>query len=251
MLPRNWLPSALVGAGFLLAAALPAAGQTPPSDSAAPADSAALPPKQAFVVAAIGDSLTDARSNGGKYLDYLREYCPESRFDNYGKGGNMVNQMQRRFARDILGEPAVDGVPAKPAYTHVIVFGGVNDITSDVTALRTNPKIERDLTSMYALAHEHGMKVVALTVAPWGGFKRYYNARRGASTHELNAWIKGQHDTGAVDAVVDAFGMLSCGNPNRLCPQYVKPFNDGLHFNAAAHRKLGEALHREVFSQCR
>src|SRR5689334_6399652 len=74
------------------------------------------PPKQPVSVAAIGDSLTDARSNGGKFLDLLRERCPRSRFDNYGKGGQMVNQMRRRFAGDLFG-------PGRPSYTHVIVFG--------------------------------------------------------------------------------------------------------------------------------
>ena len=92
------------------------------------------------VVAAMGDSLTDARSNGGKYLDVLRKRCPNSRFDNYGKGGEMVNQMRRRFADDLFA-------PGKPAYTHVIVFGGVNDLYSDRTAGRTPPGIERDIAA--------------------------------------------------------------------------------------------------------
>jgi len=192
-------------------------------------------------VAAVGDSLTDARSHGGKFLERLRERYPHSRFDNYGKGGGMVNQMRRRFARDVLGETPTGRID-KPDYTHVIVFGGVNDLYSDQTAGRTPAKIERDLTAMYELARTRGIAVVAMTVAPWGGFKRYYNARRGAATRELNAWIRAQGRSGKVDAVIDAYALLSCGDPERLCPRFVPPFRDGLHFNGEGHAKLADAL---------
>ena len=201
------------------------------------------PPPQPVVVAAMGDSLTDARSNGGKFLDVLRERCPQSRFDNYGKGGQMVNQMRRRFTDEIFG-------PGKPAYTHVIVFGGVNDLYSDLTAGRTPAKIEADLTIMYEAAHRHGARVVALTVAPWGGFTRYFNASRSATTLELNRWILAQRDAGAVDGAIDAYGLLSCGDATVLCPRYAPPFKDGLHFGVEGHRKLGEALFDQVFASC-
>jgi lysophospholipase L1-like esterase len=190
----------------------------------------------------MGDSLTDARSHGGKFLDVLRRRCPLSRFDNYGVGGQMVNQMRHRFDDDVFG-------PGKPAYTHVIVFGGVNDLYSDQTAGRTPALIERDLTFMYQEAHRHGAKVVALTVAPWGGFTRYFNASRSAATLDLNRWILAQRDSGAVDAAVDAYGLLSCGDPTVLCPSYTAPFHDGLHFGSEGHERLGEAL-AQVFATC-
>ena len=224
------MAQASLAALALLAAPARARGDTPA-------------PKQPVIVAAMGDSLTDARSNGGKFLDLLRERCPRSRFDNYGKGGQMVNQMRRRFAGDLFG-------PGRPAYTHVIVFGGVNDLYSDLTAGRTPAKIEQDLTLMYQEARRHGARVVALTVAPWGGFTRYFNASRSAATLELNRWISAQRDAGAVDAVVDAYGLLSCGDPTRLCPRYTPPYTDGIHFGAEGHRRLGEALFDQVFSGC-
>ena len=68
--------------------------------------------RTAYVVAAIGDSLTDPRVNGGLYLRYLCQALPrKSGFDSYGKGGEMVNQMRRRFAADVLGVPPD---PSKP-----------------------------------------------------------------------------------------------------------------------------------------
>lgn len=225
---------------------------------AARADDVAAPAKRAYSVAAIGDSLTDPKAQGGKYLDLLRERCPASRFDAYGRGGQMVNQMRARFARDIFGDASDDG-PAvdKPRYTHVIVFGGVNDLYSDRTAGRTVAKIEADLAAMYSMAHARGVAVVALTVAPWGGFSRYYNERRGRATAELNRWIGSQLSdpsatgarAGTVDAVVDTVPLLSCGDPTRLCPRYAR--KDQIHWTALGQQRLGEELHAKLFADCR
>lgn len=227
---RSPSPAAALGLAALALATRPASADEPR-------------PKTPYVVAAMGDSLTDARSHGGKFLDVLRARCPRSRFDNYGKGGEMVNQMRRRFDEELFG-------PGKPAYTHVIVFGGVNDLYSDQTAGRTPAKIERDLTAMYDDAHRHGAKVVAITVAPWGGFTRYFNASRGAATLEVNRWILAQRDAGVVEAAVDSYPMLSCGDPTSLCPRFTSPFHDGLHFGADAHALLGEALFAQAFADC-
>ena len=135
-------------------------------------------------------------------------------------------------------------------YTHVVLFGGVNDLYSDLTAGRTPPKIAEDLLWMYTQARARGMQVVAVTVAPWGGFRKYYNERRGESTQRLNRWIADQFDAGTVDYVVDAYSLLSCGNPELLCPEYAKPFRDGIHFGPAGHDQLGEALFEQVFRDC-
>jgi lysophospholipase L1-like esterase len=207
-------------------------------------DAHADPPAKApVVVAAMGDSLTDPRSGGGKYLDVLRKRCPQSRFDSYGKGGEMVNQMRHRFTDDIFG-------PGKPAYTHVIVFGGVNDLYSDLTAGRTPALIERDLTAMYDAAHKHGAKVVAITVTPWGGFTRYFNPTRLAATLSLNQWILAQRTSGAIEAAVDAYPLLSCGDSTKLCDKLLGNFKDGLHFGAEGHEKLGEELFAQAFTGC-
>ncbi len=46
--------------------------------------------------------------------------------------------------------------------------------------------------------------------------ERWFTPRRGAATKELNAWIQ----SGPADAVVDAYTLLSCGDPERLCPDF-------------------------------
>jgi lysophospholipase L1-like esterase len=215
-----------------------------PPPSAQPLSALAVQsPREAYVVAATGDSLTDARSRGGRFLDVLRKRCPGSRFDNYGKGGEMVSQMRKRFDADMFAA-------GKPHYTHIIVFGGVNDLYSDLTAGRTPVKIAADLAWMYREAHDHGARVIALTVAPWGGFKRFFNEGRSNATLVLNRWILAQEGATLVDAAVDTYGMLSCGDATRLCPAYMPPFADGLHFGDEGHGKLGEALFARVFANC-
>lgn len=195
----------------------------------------------------MGDSLTDYQSHGGKYLQYLAEKCPLSRFDSYGKGGQMVNQMRARFDRDIVGTPA-DPENPKPKYTHVIVLGGVNDVCSDQTAKRTPALITSDLGTMYASAKRAGMKVIAINIAPWGGFKKFYNPSRAAATREVNQWIRAQAAQGVIDHSFDPGPVLTCGESDKLCKTLA--WKDGLHFNAAGHRKLGEALFKQYFSDC-
>ncbi len=154
----------------------------------------------------------------------------------------MVNQMRRSFDEQIASS-------SKP-YTHLVVLGGVNDLYSDLTAFRTPPKIESDLEYMYRTAKARGMKVIALTVAPWGGFKRYFNPSRAEATHTVNAWIRERLAAGEADAVVDAYALLSCGDPDVLCDRFFTPFKDGIHFGPEGHRVLGEALYRAAFSDC-
>ena len=221
----------------------PAPSAAPESPSSAP--SSVSGKKRRYLVAAMGDSITDTRHGGGRYLAFLKEKCPESRFDSYGKGGDMVNQMRRRFDGDILDTTSD---PTKPRYTDVIVYGGVNDLYSDLTAGRTVAKIEADLSAMYSAARAHGLRVIAVTVSPWGGFKRYFTDARFATTEELNRWILGKGH-GGIDVVVDSFPILACGRS--LCSELSAPFQDGLHFGPEGHRRLAEALMKSAFSDCR
>ena len=195
-----------------------------------------------YIIAAIGDSLTDPRSHGGGYLEYLKTRCPTLEIDNFGKGGTMVNQMRRRFDDQVAS--------SVHRYTHLVIFGGVNDLYSDLTAFRTPAKIEADLGWMYSAAKERGLRIVALTVAPWGGFTRYDNPRRRSATLELNAWILERKSLGEVDVVVDAYRLLSCGDPALLCPSYEPPHHDGLHFGKGGHEVLGQALYEAEFRHC-
>jgi len=66
----------------------------------------------------------------------------------------------------------------------------------------------------------------------------------------VNAWIREQPGRGHVDQVVDAYALLSCGDPESLCERFVQPFKDGIHFGRAGHELLGQALYQQAFSDC-
>lgn len=146
----------------------------------------------------------------------------------------MVNQMLAQLRRHLLETDS--------QYSHWVVFGGVNDLYSDQTAHRTLAKIERDLGAIYAMGHKRNSLVVALTVAPWGGFHRWYTDERGVNTTALNRWIVNQQVVGAVDFVVESGASLTCGDTASLCPSLGEPFRDGLHFGSEGHQRLGNSL---------
>ncbi len=234
---------AIGGVCFLFVASLIGAPKLEPgaTERASPVGSGAATPKKRYSLAAIGDSLTDKKSQGGKYLEYLQEKCPKSRFDSWGKGGNMVSQMRKRFARDVLGEGAQG---ARPNYSHLIVLGGIADIGSNETAGRTTDKIQADLTAMYKAAHDKGITVVALTIPPWGGFSEYNDERHRMMT-VMNGWLKKK--PAPVDHVVDIYPKLVC-NERELCPAYAWP--DKLHWSKKGHEIVGELLYQQLFSDC-
>lgn len=191
----------------------------------------------------LGDSLSDPKVGGGGYLRPLLAHCPGARIDNLARGGFMLNQMRRRFA--------TEGMPLlSQGVTHLVVFGGVNDLYSDESAGRSFEKISRDLEHLYSAARQRGIAVIAVTVAPWGGFSRYFTPRRAQATRRLNDWIAEQRASGLVNSVVDASALLACGDPERLCPEYEAASRDGLHFGKLGHERLGQAL-VEAFGPCR
>jgi lysophospholipase L1-like esterase len=198
------------------------------------------PPTRVLV---LGDSLSDERVGGGGFVRLLRESCPGVTFDNRSKGGFMVNQIRKRLESEVL--------PEGGQYSHAIVFGGVNDLYSDETANRRLPRIQADLTRIYAALTQRHIDVIAITVTPWGGFRRWYTPARGQNTLSLNRWIVDQAAGGTIAGALDAYPLLSCGEPELLCPALAAPFKDGLHFGKLGQQKLGEALRALAFPGCK
>lgn len=190
----------------------------------------------------LGDSLTDEKVGGGGFVRILREHCAKATFDNRAKGGFMVNQIRKRLETEVL--------PENGHYSHAIVFGGVNDLYSDQTANRSLARIESDLTRIYSALKARGTDVIAITVTPWGGFKRWFTPERGKNTLTLNGWIQSQPSSGTIWTALDAYPLLSCGDPERLCPELAAPLKDGLHFGKLGHKKLAEALLAGPFKSC-
>jgi lysophospholipase L1-like esterase len=190
----------------------------------------------------LGDSLTDEKVGGGDFVRILRERCARVTFDNRAKGGFMVNQIKKRLETEVL--------PEGRRYSHAIVFGGVNDLYSDQTANRTLARIEGDLSRIYDELKARGTDVIAITVTPWGGFKKWFTPARSQNTQTLNGWILAQPAAGTLSATLDAYPLLSCGDPERLCPELAAPHKDGLHFGKLGHQKLAEALLAGPFRAC-
>ena len=193
-------------------------------------------------VLVLGDSLTDEKVGGGGFVRILRQSCVGVSFENRAKGGFMVNQIKKRLDKEIL--------PENRFYSHAIVFGGVNDLYSDQTANRTLPRIESDLTQIYQALTSRGTQVIAITVTPWGGFKRWFTPQRSKNTLALNSWILAEPASGAVWNAFDAYPLLSCGDPERLCAELAAPHKDGLHFGKLGHERLAKALLQGPFRSC-
>ena len=170
-----------------------------------------------YVVAAIGDSLTDPRAGGGKYLKALARRCPDSRFDAYGVGGQRTDHMRWRFTQDLFG-PSLPWLK-RPHYTHVIVLGGVNDLAAASLSDARIDRIKANLSSMYRLGRQRGLSVVGVTVPPWGRL-RGVKDRRADATRDLNEWIVEQAKAHVIDHAVEVYPLLSCGDPQVLCPEY-------------------------------
>jgi lysophospholipase L1-like esterase len=217
-----------------------APGPTPAPAAPLTARGDAQPPLRSVLV--LGDSLSDEKVGGGGFVKLLRKRCPGVAFDNRAKGGFMVNQMRRKLEGEIL--------PEGGRYTHAIVFGGVNDLYSDQTANRSLSRIQNDLERIYENLRQRGVSVIAITVAPWGGFKPWYTPARGATTRALNAWIVDQAARGNVTEALDLYPLLSCGEPELLCPRFSPPHGDGLHFGKLGHEVLEGALAQTAFRAC-
>jgi lysophospholipase L1-like esterase len=194
-------------------------------------------------VLVLGDSITDEAVGGGGFVKILRKACAGATFDNRAKGGFMVNQIKKRLETEVL--------PDNGRYSHAIVFGGVNDLYSDETANRSLERIESDLGRIYQELATRQIEVVAITVTPWGGFSKWFTPRRGDNTKLLNAWILAQPSAGTIAAALDAYPLLSCGEPEKLCPELAAPHKDGLHFGKGGQERLGQALLDGPFQACK
>ena len=142
---------------------------------------------------------------------------------NRGINGQRSDQVQSRFARDVLGE--------RPQY--VIVLAGVNDIYQG----RRPVAVQGNLASMYDHARAASIIPVAATVLP------YDTATSGeaAAIRELNRWIEATANTRGIPYCDTHRVVADPQNPDRLAGS-----PDGLHPDVAAYRRMGEALARTI-----
>jgi hypothetical protein len=94
------------------------------------------------------------------YAQRLAELCKNVEVRNLSKVGFGAFQLRQRFKQQFLDNPYVN--LKDPELEYWLVFqGGLNSVG---TPERTN----HDIRELFMLAHARGLKVVALSLTPWG-----------------------------------------------------------------------------------
>jgi acyl-CoA thioesterase I len=184
------------------------------------------PPAGQTRVVFFGDSITD--------LWKLDESFPGKGFINRGIGGQTTSQMLVRFRQDVI-----DLQPKT-----VIILAGTNDIAGNTGAI-SNQDIEANLSSMFDLAHAHGIQVVFSSLLPVNNYtpqsQEFFRSRPRDRILALNRWLKdysSEHQAIYLDyfsPMLDEQGMLK-----RDLTQ------DGLHPNQAGYAIMGPLAERAI-----
>jgi lysophospholipase L1-like esterase/peptidoglycan/xylan/chitin deacetylase (PgdA/CDA1 family) len=201
-------------------------------------------------VAILGDSITDGRgstTNGNdRWPDMLMRRIQANAGTrgmgvlNHGIGGN-------RLLRHGLGPSALArfdwDVVAQTGVRWLIVFEGVNDIGSRLSAEKTNQSwataddIIAAFKQMILRAHTHGIKVYGATTTPFGG-SFYDSPETEADRTKVNQWIL---SSGAFDGVVDFDRIVrDPQQPGRLLPAFDS--GDHLHLSPVGYTVMADGI---------
>ncbi|MEU0331886.1 GDSL-type esterase/lipase family protein [Streptomyces sp. NPDC006193] len=194
-------------------------------------------------VVALGDSLTDGTGStpdtNRRWPDRLARRLRGHRLGvlNAGIAGN-------RLLRDGTGPSALARLDAdaldRARVRALVVLEGINDITGVPQAHDTAAYAEA-YRALVARAHARGIRVVGVTLTPYGGHPAWTAARE-AVRQRVNAFIRGG---GAFDAVADADAAVrDPADPVRLLPGYDP--GDHLHFNDRGMAAVAETVRRAL-----
>lgn len=170
----------------------------------------------------MGDSLTLA---GVYEIELIKLLGPAWMTINKGKSGDSTTGMLARFQTDVID-------PGDAAY--VIIWGGTND-------LRWLPKdvTEDSLQAMYTMAHNAGIKVVAVTITPYNEESELNKIK----LLEINAWI--QNTAIDVNYVADAYTAVEDPyHPGYILPVYDS--GDHVHLSYAGYTKVATTIYNAV-----
>ncbi len=210
----------------------------------------------ARAIVTLGDSITDGalstKNANRRWPNVLAERLKQERgLENVsvldeGIGGNRVLNEQAgpsalsRFDRDVLGQSGVK---------YLIILEGINDIgrlsntrgmapEDDITA----QNLEHALTQIADRAHEHGIKVFAATLTPYGG-AGYHSDKGEQVRKDYNNWMR---TSGVFDGVID-FDKITGdpSNPDRFNPAYDS--GDHLHPADAGYKAMGDGIDLKLF----
>ncbi|MFD5792628.1 GDSL-type esterase/lipase family protein [Streptomyces diastatochromogenes] len=194
-------------------------------------------------VVAFGDSLTDGNGSTAdtnhRWPDRLAHRLSGHRLGvlNAGVAGN-------RLLRDGVGPSALARLDAdaldRAGVRALIVFEGINDIKGSPEA-NDPAAFAAAYRTLVARAHARGIRVVGVTLTPYGGYPAYTPARE-AVRQRVNAFIR---TGGAFDAVADADAAVrDPAAPQRILPGYDP--GDHLHFNDAGMNRVAKVVARAL-----
>ena len=187
-------------------------------------------------IVAMGDSTTagtpafesprESPPNGrgdetSQYAYWLMQAHADWDVINQGINGQRSDEIRARFAQDVIAKrPAV-----------VVIIAGVNDVYQG----RPAQHVKDQLASMYRLAHEAGIVVVAGTIIPYNSATPDQNARM----HDVNDWIR-MMARDATRGVISVDTRAAVASPQS--PDLLISSPDGLHPDAAGYRRMAEAI---------
>jgi lysophospholipase L1-like esterase len=170
----------------------------------------------------MGDSLTET----GVYEAELSSLLgPDWSTINLGRSGDKTSDMVTRFQAEVIdsGDAA-----------YVIIWGGVVDLFYD-----TAEDTESNLQAMYTMAHNAGIKVVAVNIIPLNDI----SADNKKKLLEINSWIKITATN--VDFVADVYTNIEDpNNPGNILPAYDA--GDHVHLSDAGYTMVAQTIYGEV-----
>ncbi|MFD8548193.1 GDSL-type esterase/lipase family protein [Streptomyces sp. NPDC059649] len=208
-------------------------------------------------IVTLGDSITDGvKSTSGanrRWPDVLaRRFGAQQALPRYGvlNHGISANRVvtdryqgdgvstdtggvsaQHRLERDVL---------AQAGARTVVVFEGINDVRWGTPA----EDVIAGLRALARRAHERGLRAVAATLTPCGGYPDCTPAAE-ARRQAVNAFLRDGAGRGAFDAILDFDAVLrDPAAPTRMLPAYDS--GDHLHPGDAGLRALGESIELRV-----
>jgi lysophospholipase L1-like esterase len=192
---------------------------------------------------AMGDSQTDcahtAADGNQRWPDYYAQDV-----NSHGQVSGVVNAglngSRLLTGSDAYGPSALDrldrDVFGQAGVRTLVVYYGINDIALDSASAAA---VEGAVRTIAARARERGIRVVAATIPPFGGYSGYSDAKD-TVREQVNAYLRTTSD---VDAMADFdLATRDPDMPSRLLPVYFKAGDDHLHFNAVGTKKLADTL---------
>jgi lysophospholipase L1-like esterase len=187
---------------------------------------------QGHKVYCFGDSLTFGTGSGDRnYTQKLQDILGGSwTVVNEGIAGQTTTQLLARLNSAILDNNDAE---------FVIVWGGINDIYTDIAATT----IEANLQAIYTAIAATGAKVISLNITP-SKSNVSWTADRQIATDAVNTWIAGTA-TG-VDYKIDAYTLVEDpATPDTLLPLYDT--GDGLHLQQDGYYAVGTKVYTTVY----